>query len=258
MIVAAVLVLNGEKFLGQCVINAFKCGADRVIICEGATEEIDLPDEYHKNGRSIDATGEIIKDLITNDSRVSLIEHQGRWESKIVMLNTILRECETGDVYWIKDMDEFYEPDRMQGVLKEFEEGQYTSADFYWWHFVGSPYWSHVCNGWGNKIQKRLFRVKKPIEFVEFRPLIIEGSQDKLMDRDQTLMGHGCRIYHYGYIYQEQFDFKVQYYQGRKEHLNMETYKNIYQNAPKDGTTVATPCGWFCYRGEPNPEWIKQ
>lgn len=173
-----------------------------------------IPDEYHKNGHSVDGTVEYLDNLLDHDN-VYVVRHEGPWKSKEEMVNAALA-CLAARVddgihsLWEFDADE-------QWTIEDIEaaEAQLTREDgdcgmFLANHYVGKNLIAVGEWGEGKKLPyRRLWCWRKDQRFKTHEPPEMLGGNGK-----QVLLSQ--RFNHYAYYFEKDVKFKDAWYGGHE------------------------------------------
>lgn len=266
-ITVGMIVFNAESvtppgMLKACVEAAMKF-ADEVIIVEGATNKLHGRRDgearrFTLDGRSTDMTLPVLYGIPDPNRKLKIIPARGWWGGKTAMCNEYAKHA-TGDYLWHVDSDEFYHERELPIILKALDEDRPDAVHFFAHHFWGG--FTHCLdesqNMWGNDLPwKRIFRHTPGSQWLTHEPpdyILADGracNNGKVLVRDE-MMQRGVRLYHYGYAWRRQAEFKGVFF-SNPEYMKLWDAWQLNKALPLIRGTVATP-----FRGE-HPQPIRK
>jgi hypothetical protein len=223
------IVFNAESILPKDMlrknIEQWVEIADEIIIVEGATKALTRPfdgdaQNFTPDGKSTDATRDILQTLEKEHSKIKLILANGFWNGKTAMCNAASKIA-TGDYLWQVDQDEFYHENDIPKILNILEKYKPDAVHFYANHFWGG-YWTIMDNNqpWGNgQPWMRIFKNVPGSHWISHEPpeyQLADGTvcnKGHVINREQT-DSMGIKMFHYGYVNKSQVDFKAKFYRN--------------------------------------------
>ncbi|MBV5340875.1 MAG: glycosyltransferase [Deltaproteobacteria bacterium] len=222
-----------------------------------------IPDEYHRNGLSIDGTTEYLDQLkLLFPDQISIYRKPKGcfWEGKLEMVaapvSTIHEEC----LLWQIDVDEYWTSEQIISARKLFVQNPEKTAAFYWCHFfVGRNLVVNSRNCYSQNPAMewlRTWRYTPGCQWIAHEPPRLhrplqQGSSIDLAAVNPFLHGeteiHGLVFQHFAYVLPEQLRFKESYYgySGALSHWlrlqeqnNFPVYLRDYFPWVGDDTTV--------------------
>lgn len=212
---------------------------DKWIVVEGASKSNGttswcktMPDEYHKNGASIDGTREFLHELSQLESKLIYVPSDGFWHSKDVQVNRAIEELKkiTNECFlWEFDIDEQWTSDSMNQAEKEMQEEGIKSASFRANCYVGQNLLA--IGEWGECVTGGYPRMWhwQGENFKCHEPPILEGTENK----PSKLLSP--RFNHFNYFFEKDVKFKDLWYSGH-EHI-LERWKRL-NSLPKEAFPV--------------------
>jgi glycosyltransferase involved in cell wall biosynthesis len=166
------IVLNGEPFI-RYNLRALYPYAHEIIVVEGATQG--AKNIATSDGHSRDTTLDTLQQFKAQEDphdKLIIITKDGFWAEKDQMSQAYAMRA-TGDYLWQVDVDEFYQPDDIEAVLKLLQENpSITAVSFKTITFWGAP--DYTVDGWylrrGAEVYHRLFKWDKNYTYVTHRP----------------------------------------------------------------------------------------
>ncbi len=227
-----------------------------------------IPDEYHRNGLSIDGTTEYLDQLkLLFPDQISIYRKPKGcfWEGKLEMVNAPLSSIREECLLWQVDVDEYWTSEQMMSAQRMFVQHPEKTAAFYWCHFFVGKYLvvnSRNCYS-QNPAQEwlRTWRYTPGCRWVAHEPPRLHcplpnGSSVDLVGINSFSHNEterqGLVFQHFAYVLPEQLRFKESYYgyTGALSHwMRLQNQKNFpvylrdYFPWVGDNTTVV-PVNW--------------
>ena len=216
--IAFTLILNGMPFIKE-QMNIIPKMFDKWYIIEGVANPVGdtswckrLPDEFHKNGLSIDGTTEYL-DSIKSDKIVVIRSQTGFWNGKTEMCNSFMHEVEDAILMQI-DMDEFWDIPTLTSLFTfcENNPNDFNAMFFKCNFFVGKHLITQGENCYGDNSYEwvRLWIIKNKTRFVTHEPPVVAGTT-KYLTKSFTSQNNWI-FNHYAYALEEQLKLKEKYY----------------------------------------------
>lgn len=222
------IVLNGEPFL-RYNLRALYPFAHQIVVVEGAAPA--AAGLATVDGHSTDGTLDTLRYFETYEDperKLTVVTAEdegyanGFWPGEKNEQSQAYAKRATGDYLWQVDVDEFYEPDGMQTVLKMLQsDPSITSLSFRALDFWGG--FDYLVNGWflqhEGSTYHRLFRWGTGYRYVTHRPPTVhdERGQDlrglRWID-DETMSKQSVLLHHYSLVFPKQVIEKCAYYGG--------------------------------------------
>ena len=212
--IAFTLILNGMPFIKE-QMNIIPKMFDKWYIIEGVANPVGdtswckrLPDEFHKNGLSIDGTTEYL-DSIKSDKIVVIRSQTGFWNGKTEMCNSFMHEVEDAILMQI-DMDEFWDIPTLTSLFTfcENNPNDFNAMFFKCNFFVGKHLITQGENCYGDNSYEwvRLWIIKNKTRFVTHEPPVVAGTT-KYLTKSFTSQNNWI-FNHYAYALEEQLKLK--------------------------------------------------
>lgn len=214
-----IIVLNGEPFI-RYTLRALYPYAHEIIVVEGATHG--AKNIATSDGHSRDTTLSTLQQFKAQedpDDKVIIITQDGFWSEKDEM-SQAYAERATGDYLWQVDVDEFYQPEDIEAVLKMLQEKpSITAVSFKTVTFWGAP--DYTVDGWylrrGAEVYHRLFKWGEGYTYVTHRPPTVHNTdgQDMCDIHHVTadeMEQYGIQMVHYSLLLPKQVIEKCDYY----------------------------------------------
>ena len=214
-----IIVLNGEPFI-RYTLRALYPYAHEIIVVEGATHG--AKNVATADGHSRDTTLETLQQFKAEedpDDKLIIITQDGFWSEKDEMSQAYANRA-TGNYLWQVDVDEFYQPQDIEAVLKMLQEKpSITAVSFKTITFWGAP--DYVVDGWylrrGAEVYHRLFKWRDDYTYVTHRPPTVHNSDSQSMRDIQWVTAdemeqHRIMMYHYSLLLPKQVIEKCDYY----------------------------------------------
>lgn len=234
MRVAISIVFNAEKHLTEQfknveLINKF----DKWIFVEGASSSImctswckAMPEEYHKDGASVDNTRTIILDNIKKHPNIELITNHTFWPGKVEMFNEALADLDSDCQLWEIDIDEYWKANQILDSEKILQNTGGDCASFHCDYMLADNI--IVKGDWGESRThgyRRLWNYKAGAKFTSHEPPVLE----KVM----FMVGpdYMPRFKHLSYYYESDVIFKSKWY-GNHQNI-YEGWKDIVTGVTK-------------------------
>lgn len=103
----ALAAYKGEKYIAEQL--------DSILSQLGENDEIIVSDDYPQG-----KTREIVTNYQSRDKRIRYIE--GKGEGVVKNFENAMKAC-TGDVIFLSDQDDVWMPDKVESIMKEFQNG---------------------------------------------------------------------------------------------------------------------------------------
>tara|TARA_R110002074_G_scaffold402324_1_gene607087 strand:- start:155092 stop:155871 length:780 start_codon:yes stop_codon:yes gene_type:complete len=238
MRVAISIVLNGAHHLErQAKEYCLDTYVDKWIIVHGASKNVhctawckEIPDKYHKKGKSVDATNRLLLGLKNSHDNIIVVEKDGMWEGKVEMFNAALEHVTEDCWLWQIDIDEYWEKAQMEGAEKVLENLGADVGAFTCDYLLSDDI--IVRGAWGESIQhgyRRLWKYQPGRKFLSHEPPKIEG------EKTQCPMHLLPRFKHLSYYDYADVKFKAAWY-GNHENIH-EGWDDIVKGK------TPLPCG---------------
>lgn len=213
--IAFTIILNGIHHLTHNKYAEFLAETfDYWVIVEGASRSKGstswckkMPDEYHKNGKSIDGTVEFIKELQKKYKNIILIESNGMWNSKDDMVNKAILEIKkiTNSCFlWQIDIDEQWTIEQIINSEIELLDKGGKVGKFEVYQFVGEDLIS-VGKDWAGIPFKRLWDWNGE-KFISHEPPVLQG------EKEQSVVLLSNKMKHYSFYFEQDVKFKNDWY----------------------------------------------
>ncbi len=234
MRIAFTIIFNGlhhllhndqyKKILNDC---------DKWVVVEGASNSNgstkwckQMPDEYHKNGSSVDGTREFLNELAHSESKLVYVPSNGFWHSKDAQVNRAIEEVKkiTNKCFlWQIDIDEQWPEGTMDQVEKEMLENNVKVGACKQICYVGKNLvpvgeWA----GDGGII--RIWNWEGE-SFERHEPPILQGTEGKITKLLTPV------FHHYNYYFEKDVKFKDAWYGG---HENILERWKLINSLPKE------------------------
>ena len=224
------IVLNGlHHLLHNNQYRFILDNCDKWIVVEGASHPNGstrwckpFPEEFHKNGGSIDGTREFLETLSKLEPNIIYIQSDGFWDSKDQQVNMAIQELKkiTNNCYlWEFDVDEQWTTESMNQAEQELISENLKTGKFRANCYVGKNLLA--VGEWGESVDggyNRLWNWEGEL-FARHEPPLLEGILD---ERSKVLTP---RFNHYNYYFEQDVKFKDLWYGGH-EHIH-ERWKII-------------------------------
>lgn len=215
------IVLNGEPFL-RYNLRALYPFAHQIIIVEGAV--LAAAGTATADGHSTDGTlAELkrFKAMEDPEGKIEIIERDGFWSEKLEQSQAYASRA-TGDYLWQVDVDEFYQPADMAGIIYLLNRRpEITQISFPQITFWARP--DYITDGWylrrNAKEINRIFKWGPGFLYRSHRPPVVVDSQgndcrELAWVRAAEMAQRGIYMYHYSLIFPQQVRDKCAYYQA--------------------------------------------
>ncbi|RMD60169.1 MAG: glycosyltransferase family 2 protein [Nitrospirae bacterium] len=214
-----IIVLNGEPFTRYCLRSIYPF-AHEIIVVEGANRasaSIATPD-----GHSTDGTLRVLKTFKEEEDtedKLKIITTEGFWSEKDEQ-SMAYAERVTGDYLWQIDIDEFYHPHDMEGVIRMLEDDHSISTI----SFKQITFWGgfdYITDGWylriGAENCHRLFKWGPGYRYIKHRPPTVVDEKGRDLRSIRWIDGYkmskmGMYLYHYSLVFPKQVEQKCIYY----------------------------------------------
>jgi hypothetical protein len=220
-----IIVLNGEPFARYCLRSLYPF-AHEIIVVEGAVTA--AANAATPEGHSTDGTLETLfrfKAEEDPDNKLQIVTRDGLWPEKDEQ-SQAYAERATGDYLWQVDIDEFYKPEDVQGVLRMLtSEPTITQVNVQWLNFWGG--FNVLVDGLflrrhyrdlGGGVP-RVFKWGPGHSYVTHRPPTVRSRDGADMRQGHWIRGEqlartGTYCYHYATVFPQLVERKMTYYQG--------------------------------------------
>lgn len=215
-------------------------------VCAGGR----IPENYHRDGRSIDGTSEYLAELSASHPEEVTVYRKARgqfWEGKREMVGAPLKNLPSECLLWEVDVDEFWPVDSIARMHAAFEANHTKTAAWYWCNFhVSSDLVVCTRNCYSQNPQQewlRTWRYRSGDTWARHEPpVLVRGAGDhkgadvaKIDAFDQNATESlGAVFDHLAYVKKEQLVFKESYY-GYSGALQ------AWQRLQADATTTRQP-----------------
>jgi len=216
------IVLNGlHHLLHNDQYRFILNNCDKWIVVEGASESNQstrwckkMPDEYHKNGGSVDGTREFLYELSQQNSKLVYIPSDGFWHSKDVQVNRAIEEVKkiTNKCFlWEFFIDEQWTAEAMNQAEREMIEDDVKVGAFQSNCYIGKNI-KPVGEWAGDGGIIRLWNWEDEF-FERHEPPTLAGCKDK---KNKLLTP---KFDHYNYYFEKDVKFKDAWYSGHEQIL---------------------------------------
>lgn len=155
-IIATMKAFNEEDFI-YYVLKSIEPYVDQIVIVEGCTKAMaDNIIPKSLDGLSTDNTAEEIQRFISETSKPVTFNRMKFVVDEIPLWNQMLADAkpEVGDIIWMVDADEYYEPESAEGIISAVTKNPHVLSwkipmimfwhDFH--HIIKGGIWSHVAH----------------------------------------------------------------------------------------------------------------
>ena len=214
---AFTIVLNGlHHFKHNDYANYVLNNFDYWVVVEGAAMNTGstrwcsrMPDEYHKNGRSIDGTLDYLSELKNKYKNLHMVIGTGLWLNKDHQVNAGINELKkhTNEaMLWEIDADEQWNITQIEAAERALIAANAKSGWLWANHYVGH---NLVCRGeWGDGPHRRLWKWHGEL-FEKHEPPVLMGGGEPHIILPQ-------RFEHYAYYFECDVKFKDKWYGGHQ------------------------------------------
>lgn len=215
------IVLNGQPFLPYN-LRALYPFASQIIVVEGAVEAAAAIADAQ--GHSIDGTLQELWRFKREEDplgKLEIVTNDGCWREKAEQ-SQAYAERATGDYLWQIDVDEFYQPQDMETVLRFLQaQPDVTMLTFPHLLFWGST--AYRVNGWylmrEQAYIRRVFKWGPGYRYAAHRPPLVLDDQGRDVSTLHPAGGAdfrrwGIYLYHYSLLFPDQVDRKSRYYEA--------------------------------------------
>jgi len=230
------IILNGlHHLLHNDQYRFILNNCDKWIVVEGASQPNgstgwckSFPEEYQKNGGSVDGTREFLQELTALENKLVYIPSNGFWQSKDVQVNVAmeaLKKITNKCFLWEFDIDEQWTKEAMVQAEKELVEqnlkmGQFRADCYVGKNLLAVGEWGEAYNGGYN----RLWNWEGEL-FERHEPPILEGT------RNSPAKILSPRFKHFNYYFEKDVLFKDKWYSG---HEQIHERWKIINSLPKE------------------------
>ena len=205
------IVFNGEYFLKQ-VLDGVYDFAHEIVIAEGA-DDISLP-LANPDGSSTDSTWDILASYPDPKRKIKLV--RGQWRDKDHQSNAYMEHL-TGDIVWLLDSDEMYQPQDMERIARAMhDDPELMAVEMRHRVFFGGL--DRIAHGkhWENTFW-RVHRLYPGARYLSHRPVNVVHPSGKTMNDMKHISADqlddwGIRMYHYSYVLDKQVEEKMRYH----------------------------------------------
>lgn len=205
---------QAEKILAMC---------DKWVVVEGASLSNGstiwckkFPKHLHENGGSIDGTQDFLNALCRENPNLVYVPSNGFWSSKDEQVNRAVdevRKLTSKCFLWEIDADEQWEASAMDAAEKELSDLGGKAGAFRADCYIGKNLMA--IGDWGEARTCGYTRLWdwKGESFICHEPPIIEG----MLGKDPVMLS--SRFKHFNYYFEQDVEFKDQWYGGHEEIL---------------------------------------
>jgi hypothetical protein len=261
-----IIVVNGEPFTRYCLRSIYPF-AYEIIVVEGGGEAARAVTT--KDGHSIDETLETLykfKEEEDPENKIQIITRKGHWLQQDeygrhrTLQSRAYADRATGDYLWQVDIDEFYKPDDMRGIIEILSKDPSITAI----SFMTQTFWArpeYVIDGWelrrGGAEFHRLFKWGPGYKYITHQPPTVvddKGRDLRFLNwvRGKQLARKGIYMYHYAFLFPWQVKQKTLIY----KYQDPEEYANIVQWAENNYFHLRNP--YRVHRPYKWPSWLKR
>jgi hypothetical protein len=258
-VVQCIQACNEEKLIEACMLQLYN-QVDKIIVIEGAVQNKVNAEQATTDGRSLDRTVEIIKDVKANkdpDKKIVFVQIDRPWLDLEEIKNTFFQYMQDGDWMLITDADEFIHPEVIdqlrEAISLEPWATEFVPAGFY--HFWRDAHHIRRPSGdWGQQHQ-RFIKFQPGLNYVNHP--VARDAKGRCTYFDQYYLFMGKRfvlpsfvIYHYSYCRDNDEDIKKKkvFYEkelGQGKHGSIGAYArggqtDEYINREEDMDTILT------------------
>lgn len=213
------IILNGKHHLEHNdYARTLACNCDKWIITEGAVKPNGstswckpISERYQHDGHSVDGTVEYLIDLSNKYDNIHLVLNKGLWESKDEQVNACIRRITDQSCFlWEVDCDEQWDPANMTKAEKYLTEWKAKTGCFYADYFVGKDLIAKGEWGEGHLLPYRRLWDWKGELFSTHEPPTLAGQNEPFVTMCEV------RFRHYAYYYDQDVQFKNDFYSGHE------------------------------------------
>lgn len=193
---------------------------DRWVVVEGASRSNgstkwckEFPSHLHENGASVDGTRDYLFALSQRNEKLVYVPSTGFWNSKDEQVNRAVAEVRkiTDRCFlWEIDADEQWEPEAMDAAEKELRSTRSKAGTFRADCHIGKNLMA--IGEWGEAQTYGYTRLWdwQGEDFICHEPPVIEG----MLGKDPAMLSP--RFRHYNYYFENDVEFKNQWYGGHE------------------------------------------
>jgi hypothetical protein len=220
-VVAFTIIFNGlHHLLHNDYAEYLASFLDRWVFVEGlalpggSTRWCKLaPEEYHKNGRSVDGTIEFLQSFAQKHSNVSVFSKSGAWLSKDEMVNVAMEKLDTfppsSHMFEI-DVDEVWTKENMLSAITDLDNQHANCGQFHCECYVGPGLKAYGEWGEGKMMPYiRLWKYRPGMRFATHEAPVMRGGNGHTVLLPQ-------KFKHYSYYFEKDVKFKDSYYSGHE------------------------------------------
>jgi hypothetical protein len=245
-----IIVLNGNPFVPY-TLSALYPFAHEILVVEGAAPS--AVNIATKDGHSKDGTLEALCEFKENhdpENKIKIITAEseghpnGFWPGEKDQQSQAYAKHATGDYLWQVDIDEFYQPQDMEKIIRMLQtDPEITHMSFkqitFWGgldYWVDGPFLQK-----GADIYNRLFKWGSGYTYKTHRPPTVLNEQDQDVKTLKSIGGNqlakqGVYLYHYSLLLPKQVQEKCEYYgsapwaaRNKAQQWAVETYGKLKQ-----------------------------
>jgi hypothetical protein len=171
-----------------------------------------MPDEYHKNGGSVDGTREFLQELSKQESKLVYVPSDGFWHSKDVQVNRAIEEVKkiTNKCFlWEFDIDEQWTIEALNQAEKEMAEENVKVGAFQSECYIGKNL--KPIGEWSGEVPARRLWNWEGEFFERHEPPTLFNCDNK---KQKTLTP---KFKHYNYYFDKDVKFKEKWYRGHNQ-----------------------------------------
>ena len=271
-----IIVLNGEPFTRYCLRSLYPF-AHEIIVVEGGHE--DAKSVCTPDGHSIDGTLDALhkfKKEEDPENKVTIVTRDGFWPKKDELgrnrtpQSRAYAERATGDYLWQIDIDEFYEEEDMEHILKMLgEDRSITAVTFPTYTFWGDI--QYESDSWalrrGAKYYHRLFKWANGYKYLTHEPPTVVDETGTDLRQKKWISGKAMAkrniyMYHYSLLFPWQVEQKTRVYNDEDKNYRgiVDWAENNYfklNNPYRVHNLFRLPSWLKRYKGK-HPKQIKQ
>ena len=172
-----------------------------------------VPEEYHKNGRSVDGTIEFLQAFAQKHPNVAFFSKEGPWSSKDEMVNVAMEKLDmfppASHMFEI-DVDEVWTKENMLSAISDLDNCHAHCGQFHCECYVGPGLRAY--GEWGEGISLfyiRLWKYKPGMRFATHEAPVMRGGNGITVLLPQ-------KFKHYSYYFEKDVKFKDIYYSGHE------------------------------------------
>lgn len=169
-----------------------------------------FPDDYHNNGKSVDGTGDFLKNLASASSNLIYIEPDRPWPNKDVQVNRCIEEVKKRSekcYLWEVDIDEQWTSEQLIGSEQIMHKYGAKTGCFRCNYFLGPSLLAR--GGWGEG------GILPYIRLWNWQGEMFETHEPpQLKGGNGTIVQINTKFNHYAMYFREDVVFKEKWYDG--------------------------------------------